>query len=89
MFLVKPDVELSLTQLGEILNVFQTRDLPKLQRYYNYYKGNQDILYRRPSDVGKYCNNIVANYVDGIVSNYTGYLTANDISYQSDEANFD
>ena len=40
MFLVDRDSEITLAQLGHILQTFQTRELIALNKYYNYYKGN-------------------------------------------------
>lgn len=89
MFLIKRENELDLAKLGKILSIFQTRDLPKLNKYYDYYLGKQKILTKKATDVGKPNNNIVVNYCSGIVSNYTGYLTGKDINYSSDLDTFD
>lgn len=43
MFLVDRDSEITLQQLGHILDVFTTKELITLNKYYNYYKGNQAI----------------------------------------------
>ena len=84
MFLIKQNDQLTTEKLGKIIQQYQTRDLPKLQRYYNYYKGRQNILTKVASDVGKPCNQVVVNYCKGIVDNYTGYLTGKDISYSGE-----
>ena len=87
MFLIERDKELDTLTLGKIIQKFQTEDIPKLQRYYNYYKGRQKILDKIPKDPSKPCNRIIVNYCSGIVNNYLGYLTGIDITYSSD--NFD
>lgn len=72
-------------KLGEIIQQFQTRELPKLQQYYNYYKGKQKIMSKVATDVGKPCNRVCVNYCYNIVQNYLGYLTGIDVAYSSDK----
>ena len=59
MFLIERDKELDTLTLGKIIQKFQTEDIPKLQRYYNYYKGRQKILDKIPKDPSKPCNRII------------------------------
>ena len=84
MFLIDRDSELTLTQLGHILQEFQTKELLTLNKYYNYYKGNQAINNKKPTDIGKPCNRVMTNYCHSIVETYNGYLTGVDVAYSSD-----
>ena len=62
-----------------------TSDILVLQNYWNYYIGNQKIMRKQASDVGKPCNRVMTNYCYNIVQNYKGYLTGIDITYSSDQ----
>ena len=84
MFLIKKE-DLNLIELGKIISQFMQKDLPKMNRYYNYYKGKQAISYKAPTDVGKPCNKVCVNYCSNCVETYLGYMTGIDVSYQSDE----
>lgn len=81
MYLIDKDTELTTERLARIIQDFMTGERVKLEQYHNYYKGNQAIMRKTPSDVGKPCNRIVTNYCYNIVQNYQGYLTGVDISY--------
>lgn len=48
---------------------------------WEYYKGNQDILYRPTDDIGTANNTIVENHANEIVTFKTGYLLQNPIQY--------
>ena len=74
--------------LGKIINKFQTTDLITLNKNYNYYKGKQAIMSKKPSDEGKPCNKVMTNYCHQIVETYNGYLTGIDVAYSADN-NFD
>ena len=62
-----------------------TSDILVLQNYWNYYIGNQKIMKKQASDIGKPCNRVMTNYCYNIVQNYKGYLTGIDIAYTSDQ----
>ena len=62
-----------------------TSDILVLQNYWNYYIGNQKIMRKQASDIGKPCNRVMTNYCYNIVQNYKGYLTGIDIAYTSDQ----
>jgi SPP1 family phage portal protein len=84
-FLIDKETAITTAFIGEVINKFKTSYLPKLNKYYNYYMGNQEIL-RKPSPADwKPCNRIVSNYPAYITDSYTGYLTGIDITYTSDE----
>lgn len=82
-FLVDRDTELSYNKITEIIMKFETGEKIRLNRYYNYYTGKQDIMQKIVSDTSKPCNRIVTNYCSNIVANYQGYLTGQDITYSS------
>lgn len=84
MYQIGKDEELTPIRLGKILADFQTRELPRLNRYYNYYSGKQRITQKVATDTGKPCNIVVVNYCYNIVQNYLGYLTGIEIGYDND-----
>lgn len=84
MYLIQKDKELTPDYLGKCLMSFQTRLLPKLTKYWNYYQGNQKILQKIATDTGKPCNKIIVNYCYNIVQNYLGYLSGIPIKYNND-----
>ena len=85
MYLLEKGTELNLDYLGKVLGTFQTRDLPVLNKMWKYYKGNQKILQKKPTDTGKFCNKIVVNFCYNIVQNYLGYLSGIPIKYSNDD----
>ena len=85
MFLLDKNDELTLAKVGDIIQTFNIRENAKLQRYYDYYKGNQEIMRKYYTDTTKPCNRIVTNYCYNIVQNYLGYLTGQEVAYRSDE----
>lgn len=84
MYQIDRNEELTTDRLGKILADFQTRELPRLKRYYNYYSGKQAITMKQATDTGKPCNIVVVNYCYNIVQNYLGYLTGIEIGYDND-----
>lgn len=85
MFLIDRRSELPTETLSSILNKFREEELPKLQRYLDYYRGKQNILQKQPSESTKPCNRIVVNYCKPIADNYTGYIAGKPITYSSNE----
>lgn len=83
MYQISKDELLTPTRIGEIISIFQTRELLKLKKYRDYYDGKQDILRKKATDTGKPCNKIVVNYCYNITENYQGYLTGIPIRYNS------
>lgn len=83
-YLISPDEELTKIKLGQILQNFQTKYLPQLNRYWNYYDGKQKVLNKKATDTGKPNNKVVVNYCNSIVKNYLGYLTGIPINYSND-----
>lgn len=84
MYQIDRNEELTTERLGKILADFQTHELPKLNKYYNYYSGKQAITQKVASDTGKPCNIVVVNYCYNIVMNYLGYMTGIEIGYDND-----
>ena len=87
MYLIDKNAELTPLILGKILNRFQTVELPKLIKSYKYYKGEQAITLKQPTDTGKPANKIITNFCHTITDTYEGYLTGIPIQYSND--NFD
>lgn len=85
MFLIEQGTELTMSRITEIIQKFETREKAKLNKYYNYYEGKQEIMLKLMKDASKPCNRIVTNYCYNIVNNYTGYMTGIDITYNSSD----
>ena len=85
MYFIDRDEKLTELKIGEIINAFKTRELPVLEKWYNYYDGKQLILRKEVNDDTKPNNKVVTNFCDNIVATYNGYLTGVDITYTSDE----
>lgn len=80
---IDKDKEITPELVGKIVSRWRMEEYPRLQRYFDYYAGNQAILRKSYSDPSKPCNRIVTNYCDNIVNNYTGYLTGLPVTYKS------
>lgn len=65
--------EMTVEKLQKILVDFYSNKKVQLQRYYNYYKGKQDILNKHYIDPSKPCNKIVTNFCHQIVQQYLGF----------------
>lgn len=87
MYLIDREKEFSEAALGQILQKFQTNEKPKIEKWFNYYDGNQAIMQKVSKDENKKYNRVVTNYAYSIVQNYLGYLTGIPIQYEND--NFD
>lgn len=85
MFLLDKEQALTEDLLGKIIQQFQLKEIPKLNKYWNYYKGNQEIMRKVATDIGKPCNRIVSNYCYNITQNYQGYITGIPITYSSEK----
>lgn len=79
-FTTPPDTELSIERLQQILETFQTADLPKMQRLQNYYIGKHDIIYKEVTDAGRKMSHIVINYCKQCVNTFQGYLLGKPIA---------
>lgn len=85
MFLIDKEAGLTEQKLAKIIRQFNLGERVKLNKYFNYYNGNQEIMKKVASDVGKPCNRIVTNYCFNIVSTYLGYIAGIPVSYTSDK----
>lgn len=74
---------LTFEKIISFIQKFVQYESPRLEKYFNYYEGNQAILRKMVNDPTKPCNRIVTNYCYTIVGNYQGYLTGQDITYTS------
>lgn len=74
---------LTLEKITTFIQRFNQYELPELNRCYDYYTGNQDIMRKIVKDKTKPCNRIVTNFCYNIVTNYQGYLTGQDVTYTS------
>lgn len=85
MFHIDKDKELTPARVIKYIRKFRNNIMPKLQKYKNYYDGQQIILTKSYSDETKPCNKLVCNYCSDIVENYTGYMAGKPVSYISDD----
>jgi SPP1 family phage portal protein len=86
MMYVAKETLLTTELLKKMIGRFNLENVPKLNKYKNYYDGIQAILNKRYSDASKPCNKTVINYCKNIVDSYCGYLaTPSHISYSSKE----
>ena len=84
MFYLNKGIELTTDLLNKMMDQFNQNDVPKLEKYKNYYDGIQAILNKSYVDESKPCSRTVINYCKNIVDSYCGYLaTPGYISYQS------
>ena len=84
MFYLSKDRELTVELLHKMLNSFELNVKPRLEKYKNYYDGQQKIMSKKYTDDSKPCNKTVINYCKNIVDSYCGYLaTPGHISYRS------
>lgn len=83
MYNISISEELTNDKIGRIIQSFNTTELPKLQKNYDYYNGKQQILQKTYADASKPCNHIVKNYCHSIVENYEGYIAGIPITYDS------
>src|SRR5574344_878638 len=60
-----------------------TKNESEIDRLYNYYKGNQPILYRVKIIRPEICNKIVENRANEIVAFKTGYLCGEPLQFIS------
>lgn len=85
MFYLNQEAELTKELLQKMINQFNMVDVPRLNKYKNYYDGIQAILNKSYSDETKPCSHTVINYAKDITDSYCGYLaTPSYISYASE-----
>lgn len=74
---------LTFNQAKALYDSFKSNELPRLQRLYDYYIGNHDIL-RKPSRDNKDDSKVVNNYAKYISTISTGYFVGNPVTYISE-----
>lgn len=77
--------ELTEAKLKSILTSFYMNEKPKLEKYYNYYVGKQDILNKHYADSSKPCNRVVVNFCNQIVQQYLGFNIGIPVTYEVDQ----
>ena len=87
MYLIEKNADLGPDYLGKLLPLFQTQQLPKLNKWKKYYDGRHKIL-QKPDRDGKAVNRVVVNYAYDITKNYQGYITGVPITYENDDESF-
>jgi SPP1 family phage portal protein len=85
MFYLNRDTELTADLLQKIINKFKLNDLPKLEKWQNYYEGKHAILNKSYADENKECNRIVTNFCKVIADTYSGYICGKAVSYVSND----
>ena len=86
MFCLNRNKELTVELLQKMIERFRLSVEPTLNKYKNYYDGNQAIMNKSYSDASKPCNRTVINYCKNIVDSYCGYLaTPGYITYMNTE----
>lgn len=77
--------ELNANLLQTIINQFTFNELPKLNKYWNYYLGNQEIMRKVASNPKNPLNKVVVNFCQLITETYNGYLTGQPIRYNGED----
>lgn len=77
--------ELNANLLQTIINQFTFNELPKLNKYWNYYLGNQEIMHKVASNPKNPLNKVVVNFCQLITETYNGYLTGQPIRYNGED----
>lgn len=83
MFYLNKNTELTPALISKFINKHLTCNLPKLQRWGNYYTGKHSILNKTYKDQSKSCNHIVTNFCKIIADTYAGYICGKPVSYTS------
>ena len=85
MYLLSKEKELTPALLHKILDKFSTTDLPKRQRWKNYYDGKMAILSKEYNDPSKPCSRIVTNLCKVVADTYCGYIAGKPVTYTSND----
>ena len=85
MYLLSKEKELTPALLHKILDKFSTTDLPKRQRWKNYYDGKMAILSKQYNDPSKPCSRIVTNLCKVVADTYCGYIAGKPVTYVSND----
>lgn len=84
MYLIDRDKDITESDMTNILMSFQTKEVPIMNKWKNYYDGQQKILSKVSEDGIKQFNKIVVNYCKYITDTYNGYLTGIPVQYDND-----
>jgi SPP1 family phage portal protein len=73
--------------VGKIINMFKRKELPRLNRLWDYYDGKNKIL-NRTMQSGKPNNKTVHEYCKYITDTVSGYFLGNNVKYSSDNKEY-
>lgn len=85
MFYLSRETELTPDLLLKVIKRFQTNELPRLEKWKNYYDGKHAILRKIYQDKSKPCNRIVTNFCKVVTDTYSGYIAGKPITYTSNQ----
>ena len=85
MFLLNTTEELTTERICEYIKLHRTALNERYEKLESYYKGEHDILLRKPKRKNDPCNNVVCNYAKYITDIGSGFLIGEPVSYQSEE----
>lgn len=85
MFYLNRNTELTPELIQKFINRFTFNELPKLQKWGNYYNGKHAIMNKTYNDASKPCNRIATNYCKIIADTYNGYICGKPVSYSSNQ----
>ena len=85
MFLLNTTEELTTARICEYIQLHRTALSERYEKLESYYKGEHNILLRKPKRKNDPCNNVVCNYAKYITDIGSGFLIGEPISYQSED----
>ena len=85
MFYIDKNTELTADLIHKMISKYIINDLPKLEKWKNYYNGKHQILSKTYKDPTKPCNKIVTNFAKVITDTYGGYICGKPITYSSND----
>ena len=85
MFLLNTTEELTTARIREYIQLHRTALSERYEKLESYYKGEHNILLRKPKRKNDPCNNVVCNYAKYITDIGSGFLIGEPISYQSED----
>lgn len=85
MFYINKETSLTPELIQKMISKYVLNDLPKLEKWKNYYNGKHIILNKSYKDTTKPCNRIVTNFAKIIVDTYGGYICGKPVAYTSND----
>ena len=85
MFLLNTTEELTTERICEYIKLHRTALNERYEKLESYYKGEHNVLLRKPKRKNDPCNNVVCNYAKYITDIGSGFLIGEPVSYQSEE----